>query len=129
LAVAGTIRAGGFGAQQQGGASGVCQTGADEIAVAGAIRKANGGERRTGDLNSAAYQCIRPPSLRVVLLENHGLITLGGTAEAVLAAMLMAEKTAQIWRDAAALGGPAFLSSNKSRALPDVRMKPGGGKH
>jgi rhamnose utilization protein RhaD (predicted bifunctional aldolase and dehydrogenase) len=50
----------------------------------------------------------RPP--RVVLLENHGLITLGKTAEAVLAAMLMAEKTARIWLGAAALGGPKFLS-------------------
>jgi rhamnose utilization protein RhaD (predicted bifunctional aldolase and dehydrogenase) len=29
---------------------------------------------------------------RMVLLENHGIIMLGGTAEAVLAAMLMAEK-------------------------------------
>ncbi len=51
----------------------------------------------------------RPP--RVVLLENHGLITVGGTAEAVLAAMFMAEKTAQIWLGAAALGGPTFLST------------------
>jgi rhamnose utilization protein RhaD (predicted bifunctional aldolase and dehydrogenase) len=31
---------------------------------------------------------------RVILLENHGIVTLGRTAEAVLAAMLMAEKTA-----------------------------------
>jgi rhamnose utilization protein RhaD (predicted bifunctional aldolase and dehydrogenase) len=50
----------------------------------------------------------RPP--RVVLLENHGIITLGRTAEAVLAAMLMAEKAAGIWLGAAALGGPTFLS-------------------
>jgi rhamnose utilization protein RhaD (predicted bifunctional aldolase and dehydrogenase) len=50
----------------------------------------------------------RPP--RMVLLQNHGIITLGKTAEAVLAAMLMAEKTASIWLGAAALGGPAFLS-------------------
>jgi rhamnose utilization protein RhaD (predicted bifunctional aldolase and dehydrogenase) len=53
----------------------------------------------------------RPP--RVVLLENHGIITLGKTAEAVLAAMLMAEKTAVIWLGAAALGGPIFLSSKQ----------------
>jgi rhamnose utilization protein RhaD (predicted bifunctional aldolase and dehydrogenase) len=50
----------------------------------------------------------RPP--RVVLLQNHGLITLGGTPETVLAAMLMAEKTAQIWLGAVVLGGPTFLS-------------------
>ena len=53
----------------------------------------------------------RPP--RVVLLENHGLITLGKTTEAVLAAMLMAEKSAGIWLGAAALGGPTFLSSKQ----------------
>jgi len=50
----------------------------------------------------------RPP--RVVLLENHGLITLGKTAAAVLAAMLMAEKTAKVWIGAAALGGPKFMT-------------------
>ncbi|MGH7450305.1 MAG: class II aldolase/adducin family protein [bacterium] len=47
---------------------------------------------------------------RVILLENHGIITLGHTPEAVLAAMLMAEKTAAIWVGAAMLGGPKFLS-------------------
>jgi rhamnose utilization protein RhaD (predicted bifunctional aldolase and dehydrogenase) len=47
---------------------------------------------------------------RVILLENHGIITLGRTADAVLAAMLMAEKTAAIWAGAAMLGGPRFLS-------------------
>jgi rhamnose utilization protein RhaD (predicted bifunctional aldolase and dehydrogenase) len=53
----------------------------------------------------------RPP--RVVLLENHGIITLGRTAEAVLAAMLMAEKAAGIWLGAATLRGPTFLSSTQ----------------
>jgi rhamnose utilization protein RhaD (predicted bifunctional aldolase and dehydrogenase) len=47
---------------------------------------------------------------RVILLENHGIITLGRTPSAVLAAMLMAEKTAAIWVGAAMLGGPKFLS-------------------
>lgn len=47
---------------------------------------------------------------RVILLENHGIITLGRTPAAVLAAMLMAEKTAAIWVGAAMLGGPKFLS-------------------
>jgi rhamnose utilization protein RhaD (predicted bifunctional aldolase and dehydrogenase) len=51
----------------------------------------------------------RPP--RVVLLENHGIITLGRTAEAVLAAMLMAEKAASVWLGSSTLGGPTFLSS------------------
>ena len=50
----------------------------------------------------------RPP--RVILLENHGIITLGRSTEAVLSAMLMAEKTAGIWLGAAALGGPKFMT-------------------
>lgn len=50
----------------------------------------------------------RPP--RVILMENHGIITLGRSAEAVLSAMLMAEKTARIWLGAAALGGPKFMT-------------------
>jgi rhamnose utilization protein RhaD (predicted bifunctional aldolase and dehydrogenase) len=47
---------------------------------------------------------------RVILLENHGLITLGQTPQAVLAAMLMAEKAARIWVGAAALGGPKYFT-------------------
>jgi rhamnose utilization protein RhaD (predicted bifunctional aldolase and dehydrogenase) len=50
----------------------------------------------------------RPP--RVILMENHGIITLGRSVEAVLSAMLMAEKTAGIWLGAAALGGPKFMT-------------------
>ena len=49
-----------------------------------------------------------PP--RVILIQNHGIITLGSTSESVLAAMLMAEKTALIWAGASTLGGPVFLS-------------------
>jgi len=55
---------------------------------------------------TAAYG--RPP--RVVLMENHGIITLGRSAEAVLSAMLMAEKTARIWLGAAVLGGPQLMT-------------------
>jgi rhamnose utilization protein RhaD (predicted bifunctional aldolase and dehydrogenase) len=47
---------------------------------------------------------------RVILMENHGLITLGRSVEAVLSAMLMAEKTAVIWLGAAVLGGPKFMT-------------------
>ena len=47
---------------------------------------------------------------RVILMENHGIITLGRSIQAVLSAMLMAEKTAGIWRGAAALGGPKFMT-------------------
>jgi rhamnose utilization protein RhaD (predicted bifunctional aldolase and dehydrogenase) len=66
----------------------------------------------------------RPP--RVLLLENHGIITLGGTAEAVLAAMFMAEKAATIWHGAAALGGPTFLSPQNVRRIagrPDEELR------
>ncbi len=47
---------------------------------------------------------------RVVLLQNHGIIALGRSPEAVLSAMLMAEKAARIFVGAASLGGPDFLS-------------------
>jgi len=50
----------------------------------------------------------RPP--RVILMENHGIITLGRSIQAVLSAMLMAEKTATVWLGAAALGGPTFMT-------------------
>ena len=65
---------------------------------------------------------------RVVLLENHGIITLGRTVEAVLAAMFMAEKTAAIWLAAATLGGPKFLPPQEvgriaQRPDEEVRQK------
>jgi rhamnose utilization protein RhaD (predicted bifunctional aldolase and dehydrogenase) len=47
---------------------------------------------------------------RIILLENHGIIAPGGSPAAVLAAMLMADKAAQIFVGAAALGGPRFLT-------------------
>lgn len=47
---------------------------------------------------------------RVILLQNHGLITLGATPEAVLAATQMTVKAAAIFMGAAALGGPVFLT-------------------
>jgi len=47
---------------------------------------------------------------RVILIQNHGIITLGGTWQSVLAAMLMAEKAAKVFVGAAQLGGPIFLS-------------------
>jgi rhamnose utilization protein RhaD (predicted bifunctional aldolase and dehydrogenase) len=49
---------------------------------------------------------------RVILLENHGLIAMGATPEAVLAATLMGAKAAEIFAGAAAIGGqPRFLTS------------------
>jgi len=48
-----------------------------------------------------------PP--RLVLLKNHGLIALGKTPAAVLAATLMAEKAARICLGAASIGGPIWM--------------------
>jgi rhamnose utilization protein RhaD (predicted bifunctional aldolase and dehydrogenase) len=44
----------------------------------------------------------RPP--RIILLQNHGLIAIGATTGSVLAATLMAEKTARIFLGASSLG-------------------------
>ena len=49
----------------------------------------------------------RPP--RVILMGNHGMIALGRSIEAVMAATLMAAKAAGVFLGAAALGGPVFL--------------------
>jgi len=50
----------------------------------------------------------RPP--RVILLQNHGFIAIGATTGSVLAATLMAEKTARIFLGASAFGGPVALT-------------------
>ncbi len=52
-------------------------------------------------------------SPKVILLENHGLITLGATPAAVKAAMFMADKAARIFTAAAALGGPNFMNAEQ----------------
>lgn len=53
-----------------------------------------------------------PP--RVILLGNHGLIVLGPTPEAVLAATLMTTKAAEIFSGAAAIGAaPRFLTPDQ----------------
>ena len=49
---------------------------------------------------------------RVILIQNHGTITLGASWQSVLTAMLMAEKAAKIFVGAAALGGPVFFSKH-----------------
>jgi len=61
---------------------------------------------------------------RVILLQNHGLITLGATAESVLSAMLMAEKTANHFVGAATLGGPVFYSKDEMRRLDCYQDEP-----
>ena len=65
-------------------------------------------------------------SPRVILLENHGIITLGRTERAVSSAMLMAEKSANIWLGAAALGGPVFMSAENVTRIagrPDEALR------
>jgi len=57
-----------------------------------------------------AFMQRRREQPRVIVLANHGVITLGGTANAVLGAMLMVSKAAAIWHGAVAMGGPTFLS-------------------
>lgn len=47
---------------------------------------------------------------RLILLENHGIIALGKTADSVLACTYMADKAATIFAGAAAMGGPVFLT-------------------
>ena len=54
---------------------------------------------------------------RVVLMQNHGIIALGATWQAVLSAMLMAEKVAKIFVGASALGGPVFFSDESIRRI------------
>jgi rhamnose utilization protein RhaD (predicted bifunctional aldolase and dehydrogenase) len=46
---------------------------------------------------------------RLIVLQNHGLIGLGASPQAVLACLLMANKAAAIFAGAAAMGGPNFL--------------------
>lgn len=48
---------------------------------------------------------------KLILLKNHGVIALGPTPQAVLGTLLMAEKSAEIFVGAAALGGPDFLTT------------------
>lgn len=54
---------------------------------------------------------------RVILLGNHGLIALGATPEAVLAATLMAAKAAEIYV------GAAVLSGGRPRALTAAQVR------
>ena len=48
---------------------------------------------------------------KVILLQNHVIIAVGSSPKAVLGSLLMAEKAAEIFVGAAALGGPVFLTS------------------
>lgn len=57
-----------------------------------------------------SYIAVHRTPPRVILLLNHGVITLGPTPESVKAAMQMTIKSAAIFMGAKSLGGPNFLT-------------------
>ena len=54
---------------------------------------------------------------RVILMQNHGLVTLGGSWQAVFAAQMMIKKAAAIFVGAAQLGGPVFFSEDTIKRI------------
>lgn len=52
-----------------------------------------------------------PP--KVILLEGHGIIAIGATAQAVFRTLMMAEKAAAVFVGAAGLGGPVFMTQEQ----------------
>ncbi len=54
---------------------------------------------------------------KLIVLQNNGIIALGATAESVLATLLTAEKSAQVFMGSAVLGGPTFLKPGQSQRM------------
>ena len=54
---------------------------------------------------------------KLVVIQNNGIIALGSSAESVLATLLTAEKSAQVFMGSAVLGGPTFLKPGQSQRL------------
>ena len=54
---------------------------------------------------------------KIILLQNHGIIAVGSSPKAVLGSLLMAEKAAEIFVGAAALGGPVFLTAEQCERI------------
>jgi rhamnose utilization protein RhaD (predicted bifunctional aldolase and dehydrogenase) len=66
---------------------------------------------------------------RILLMENHGLIALGETPQAVESATAMFVKTCRILLGTAALGGPRFLTEENVRRIytrPDEKYRESG---
>jgi rhamnose utilization protein RhaD (predicted bifunctional aldolase and dehydrogenase) len=66
---------------------------------------------------------------RIVLMQNHGLIALGGTPAEVLSATAMWVKTCRILLGTALLGGPNFLTEENVRRIasrPDEKYRQRG---
>jgi rhamnose utilization protein RhaD (predicted bifunctional aldolase and dehydrogenase) len=92
----------------------------DEVVCCGEasvyVPYADPGHRLAGAIRRATTAFIRRRGHipRVILIANHGLIAIGATPQAVLAATLMAEKAAGIFTRAASDGNPPrFLSSRQ----------------
>jgi rhamnose utilization protein RhaD (predicted bifunctional aldolase and dehydrogenase) len=60
-----------------------------------------------------AYRAAYERVPRLILLQNHGIIALGPTPQAVLATTLMTEKAASIHLGAASIGGPQFMTDEQ----------------
>jgi rhamnose utilization protein RhaD (predicted bifunctional aldolase and dehydrogenase) len=66
---------------------------------------------------------------RIVLMQNHGLIALGGSPQEVEGATAMAVKAARILLGTAAFGGPNFLTEENVRRIytrPDEKYRERG---
>ena len=68
-----------------------------------------------------SYMDVHCSPPRVILLMNHGVITLGPTPESVKAAMQMTVKSAAIFMGAKALGGPSFLTETTVQRISGRR--------
>lgn len=58
---------------------------------------------------------------KTICMQNHGVIAIGKTAQDAAAGLIMAEKSARVFIDAAALGGPEFLHPEEVTRI-DERM-------
>jgi rhamnose utilization protein RhaD (predicted bifunctional aldolase and dehydrogenase) len=68
-----------------------------------------------------SYMAMHHRAPRVILLLNHGVITLGPTPESVKAAMEMTIKAATVFIGAKALNGPNFLTQDSVERIAGRR--------
>ncbi|HEX7072291.1 MAG TPA: class II aldolase/adducin family protein [Rhodothermales bacterium] len=71
--------------------------------------------RIAAEVNAFRMRSDRLPT--TILLENHGVIAVGGSAAEVDAALAMCEKAAEVFVGAAAVGGPVFMTSEHVRRI------------
>jgi rhamnose utilization protein RhaD (predicted bifunctional aldolase and dehydrogenase) len=81
----------------------------------------------TGVLHALrAYQDRRGESPRIILMVNHGVVSMGQTARQALNAMLMIDKWARILEGTYTFGGPNYLSDeiiSRIESRPDERYR------